>query len=139
MPDLYAYSAQPQYQPNIGMDGALTLSWGGTYTAAALAVNKTVALVHIPKNSQICGLHHHHGALGANNGLTYGFVYADGTSADEDLFAAVADASTAGAGLVAVVPFITEHDGYLTVTKTGAGTATGVIGGKVLFNYHGGN
>lgn len=116
--------------------GNLSIAHYGTYTAAGAAEDDVILLSRIPKGADVYGLHYSHAALGADNGLTFGYVPVDGSSAgDPDAFATVADASVAGKGLVAVAPFTTDRELYVVALKTGTGTATGRITAQALYNF----
>lgn len=137
--DYKGSAAQPNAPAVAGDCGNLVRSYYGAYEAAALAQNKTVALTRVPKGSEVHGILYAHDALGANNGLTFGIEDEDGGTVHTDpaLFKTVADASSAGAGVAHVMPFVTTVHTFLTVTKTGAGTATGTIDARAEYIFRG--
>lgn len=135
--DYIGPDASPQALCPAGDCGNLNVTYGGAYEAAALAQNKVVALGKVPMGSEIIGLSWAHDALGATNGLTFGWETEDGVTASAAAFYTDADVSTAAKGYAAVMPFVTTKDIYLTVTKTGAGTATGTIVAKAHYIYRG--
>lgn len=136
-PDFKGAYAQPQVPAVAGECGNLAESYGGTYEAAALAQNKVVAIERVPKGSEIRGLRYANDALGATTALQFGWAYEDGSDSDVDAFATVSDASSAGAAVVAVMPWIPEKDVFIVVKQTGAGSATGTIFAACDYIYKG--
>lgn len=115
--------------------GNLSIAHRGKATAASMAQNDVIRLGRVPKGSDVYGIHRYNAALGASTALTYGYEAVDGSPVSAAYFATVADASTASSDFVACVPFTAQEDLYLTVTQTGAGSASGLISGHALYNF----
>lgn len=136
-PDYKGAYAQPQVPAVAGDCGNIAESYGGLYEAAALAQNKVVAVERVPKGAEIRGLRYAIDALGATTALQIGWAYEDGSDSDVDAFATIADASTAAAAQVAVMPFTLSKDAFIVVKQTGAGSATGTIFAAAQYIYKG--
>lgn len=107
--------------------GNFALAQDGTAELSALAQNDSIRVSKIAKGSKVFGVHYAIDAMGANTAFQFGYESEDGVEADADYFGSVADASAAGAGFLACMPFTAQRDTYVTAKQTGSGTATGTL------------
>ena len=109
----------------------------GKRELAAAAINDVIYLAQVPGNSRVDGIFVKHDALGVTNGLTFKMINAgDGT--DIATLKTIADVSSAGSAIgLDVDTFILTEDAYMVALKTGAGTATGTVGGWIEYEYIG--
>jgi hypothetical protein len=109
----------------------------GKRELAAAALNDVIHVCQVPAFSRVDDIFVKYDALGATNGVTLKLVKkSDGT--DLVTLKTAADVSSAGSARGLDVDLYTlEEDAYLVALKTGAGTATGTIGGFIDYEYIG--
>lgn len=128
----YGEAAGNRSLPHAGEFGNQAV-WHGQIELAAAAQNEVHAIAKVPMGAYLMSFTYHHDAMGANTGLKFGLQTSDGTTiSDDDYFATVANASTAGNGIVAVaLQGELDQDAYIIVKQTGTGTGTGTVQASV--------
>lgn len=119
-----------------GEYGNLSVAKGyGTFTGDAIGT--VIQCIEVPAGAEIYGMDIFRAALGASTGLKVGIAYPDGDGTDDDdLFATVADSSSAGTTEYKAKPFTTPGRSIITITNTGA-AATGTVDLVLKYVYSG--
>ena len=109
----------------------------GTYTAAAAAINDTVALIKLYAGSKITGARLVTGALGAGTTVDFGFVNVDGSAGGQPAqFLSGQSTAATGSFNSATRPFTLAKDAFVQVTFKG-GPATGFVDAIIEYEFRG--